>query len=453
MAEAMINERARRSRVYCSVLLLALFILCPSAFTKPVFRAELDGGVEIVSYNDSAEKLLASSLGARASINRQSPFSLLIRARYATISNDSSSEVLISPELAFQFSRSISLRWSLFARTGGGYRISSIEKSEIDRAYLFAEAGLEFTPVPTIGLSVFGRVIPLKSPMGSEDRFVSFGGGIGISYLFGFEDEDGDWIPDENDTCPGTPKRAKVDRFGCALDTDGDGVFDGLDKCPGTPFEALVESTGCPSDADGDGVYDGVDRCDDTPDDIEVDSTGCPKDSDADGVPDYIDTCAATPKGAIVDELGCPSDSDEDGVMDGIDQCPKTPSGFVVNQLGCPFVEPVEDETIYDAYDAGLNLRSGAMQRLDNIAERLRAYPYRVVEIGVYTDSEGSATYNINRSYRVAEKVRDVLVARGVMADQLKLKGYGEANPVASNATPEGRNRNRRIIFRCINGK
>ncbi|RKZ29434.1 hypothetical protein DRQ36_08625, partial [bacterium] len=361
--------------------------------------------------------------------------------------------LLIGPELNIQFINKFIKKIGLFAELGLGYAISSTDNSQNEGAYINAKTGVRFEPIPVLDFDAFIVSSPLVTPVGSEDGYVSVGGGIGVSYLFGFADRDRDWIPDEKDTCPDTPRKARVDDFGCALDSDGDGVFDGLDKCPDTPFEALVDHDGCPVDSDKDGVFDGVDRCDDTPNHIAVDSTGCPKDSDADGVPDYIDTCYNTPQGALVDEFGCPKDSDEDGVLDGIDQCPQTPSGFVVNSQGCPFVLPIERETIYNAYDSGLNLRSATMQKLDNIAERLRAYPYKNVEIGVYTDSEGSVRYNINRGYRVAEKVRDVLVARGVAESQVSLKGYGEADPVASNATPEGRKKNRRIIFKAIDAK
>lgn len=268
--------------------------------------------------------------------------------------------------------------------------------------------------------------------------------------MFGFPDEDGDWVADDVDTCPATPKGAKVDDFGCPLDSDGDGVYDGFDKCPNTPFRALVDSTGCPIDSDGDGVYDGIDQCPDTPSHISVDSTGCPKDSDGDGVPDYLDECPNTPKGAIVDERGCPQDSDEDGVYDGIDECPQTPSGFIVDERGCPFVKPVESEIIYDAYDNSLNLKAPAVQKLENLAERLRAHPYISVEIGVHTDSEGSDTYNINRSTRVAEKVKEFLITKGVPAEIMTLKGYGERYLIASDATAEGKSRNRRIVFEQI---
>jgi OOP family OmpA-OmpF porin len=59
-------------------------------------------------------------------------------------------------------------------------------------------------------------------------------------------DTDGDGVPDNRDKCPGTPKGAKVDAYGCLLDSDGDGVPDFLDKCPNTPRGAKVDSVGCP---------------------------------------------------------------------------------------------------------------------------------------------------------------------------------------------------------------
>ena len=88
-------------------------------------------------------------------------------------------------------------------------------------------------------------------------------------------------------------------------DADGDGVADNLDTCPDTPKVAKVDRRGCPLDTDGDGVPDYLDQCPDTPAGIEVDKWGCPLDEDGDGVPDYLDKCPSTPEGAAVDADGC----------------------------------------------------------------------------------------------------------------------------------------------------
>jgi len=58
-------------------------------------------------------------------------------------------------------------------------------------------------------------------------------------------DEDLDGVQNNKDVCLGTPKTAKVDKYGCALDSDKDGVLDIYDKCPHTKFNDIVNSFGC----------------------------------------------------------------------------------------------------------------------------------------------------------------------------------------------------------------
>ena len=68
-----------------------------------------------------------------------------------------------------------------------------------------------------------------------------------------------------------------------------------------------------------------------------------------------------------------------------------------------------------------------------------------IVEIGGHTDSRGGDAYNMDLSQRRAETVINYLISKGVPADRLTAKGYGEAQPVASNDTDEGRFQNRRV--------
>ncbi len=430
-----------------AVAVLTLFAPLNAA---PVVRFGVEANLANQNYSEITSSEMNSGAFLEFSRSVDCPMRLSGGVRAVSITSDDLGYLLVGPEVNAFYYLPLARRISLSGGLGAGYLISNADEIE-SGAYCRVAVGAKINPLPVIDLRLSLSAIPFKSP--NETAFSNYGFGLGISYMFGFKDRDRDWVSNDLDICPNTPRGAKVDEMGCAFDNDGDGVFDGLDKCPNTASGCIVDEDGCPVDSDDDGVCDGVDKCSETPGHIEVDSTGCPKDSDGDGVPDYMDKCPGTPRKAIVDEFGCPKDSDEDGVPDGLDQCPQTPSGFIVNSVGCPFVSPVEYEEIRDAYDISLSLKAAAMQKLENIAERLRAYPFRIVEIGVYTDSEGSVTYNINRGMRVAEKVRDVLVARGVTADQLKLKGYGEADPVAPNSTSEGLLQNRRIVFKYINDK
>lgn len=62
-----------------------------------------------------------------------------------------------------------------------------------------------------------------------------------------------------------------------------------------------------------------------------------------------------------------------------------------------------------------------------------------------YTDNTGSEGINIPLSAQRAKIVADYLVARGVAGDHIATVGLGSVNPIASNATPEGRAKNRRV--------
>jgi len=67
------------------------------------------------------------------------------------------------------------------------------------------------------------------------------------------------------------------------------------------------------------------------------------------------------------------------------------------------------------------------------------------IEVAGHTDSRGSDEYNMNLSQQRAEAVRNYLVSKGIAADRLSAKGYGESQPIAGNVTDEDRFKNRRV--------
>jgi OOP family OmpA-OmpF porin len=87
------------------------------------------------------------------------------------------------------------------------------------------------------------------------------------------------------------------------------------------------------------------------------------------------------------------------------------------------------------------------LSRLAAVANRCLADEEIALEIGGHTDSLGDPAFNLSLSEKRAEAVRGALVARGVGAEAIAATGYGETQPVASNATQDGRARNRRIDF------
>jgi OOP family OmpA-OmpF porin len=122
------------------------------------------------------------------------------------------------------------------------------------------------------------------------------------------------------------------------------------------------------------------------------------------------------------------------------------PAGFKVDE-NCKIIE---QKVILRSINFQLNsdrLTVPSQQTLDEVAQALIAQPELEVEIDGYTDSTGSAAYNLRLSQRRAEAVKNYLVAKGVKAQALTAKGYGASRPIASNKTAEGRAQNRRVEF------
>jgi OOP family OmpA-OmpF porin len=137
-------------------------------------------------------------------------------------------------------------------------------------------------------------------------------------------------------------------------------------------------------------------------------------------------------------------DTDGDGVPDVIDECPNTVEGARVNDVGCAY-ELTLSGTNYGV-DAAV-LSADGQKALDAVAESLKNFPEVNITIEGYTDSQGSESYNQDLSERRAKSARDYLVRRGVAGTRIQAYGRGEADPVATNDTPEGRAQNRRVVF------
>ena len=86
-----------------------------------------------------------------------------------------------------------------------------------------------------------------------------------------------------------------------------------------------------------------------------------------------------------------------------------------------------------------------SLRPINQTARALKKYPDHTVRVAGYTDSFGPADYNMDLSQRRAKAVALELVKEGVPAKNVSFIGYGEANPIASNKTREGRAQNRRV--------
>jgi outer membrane protein OmpA-like peptidoglycan-associated protein len=97
-------------------------------------------------------------------------------------------------------------------------------------------------------------------------------------------------------------------------------------------------------------------------------------------------------------------------------------------------------------FDLGqATLKPGAEVNVQKISAVLKQYPDHKISVEGYTDSTGSDTFNQQLSENRAVAVRDALVAGGLDSAVISVHGYGKAMPVATNATPDGRQQNRRV--------
>jgi OOP family OmpA-OmpF porin len=84
---------------------------------------------------------------------------------------------------------------------------------------------------------------------------------------------------------------------------------------------------------------------------------------------------------------------------------------------------------------------------LQAVASFMKTYPNTTVQLEGYTDNIGTEAYNLSLSVRRAESVKAYLVEKfGIAGSRLTTKGYGVAQPVATNDTMEGRRQNRRVM-------
>ena len=161
------------------------------------------------------------------------------------------------------------------------------------------------------------------------------------------------------------------------------------------------------------------------------------------------------------------ADADKDGVADYLDKCPNTPDTVKVDGSGCPLpqLQPpspppaqtvviteedkrIVNEAIKDLqFDFGKStIRASSYPSLDRVAEILVKKNFSLKLAG-HTDNVGSDDANMKLSKDRAEAVKDYLVSKGANPSRIEATGYGETQPIASNKTAAGRQKNRRVEF------
>lgn len=118
---------------------------------------------------------------------------------------------------------------------------------------------------------------------------------------------------------------------------------------------------------------------------------------------------------------------------------PKVVEKIVLNGIQFDFDKAVIKDQYYPILDEGI--------------AALAKHPEKSVAVEGYTCSIGAEDYNLRLSEKRAEAVKAYMVEKGIAAEKLSTMGYGEANPVADNETRQGREMNRRVEFKVMNGE
>lgn len=93
----------------------------------------------------------------------------------------------------------------------------------------------------------------------------------------------------------------------------------------------------------------------------------------------------------------------------------------------------------------GDEIKLSSYKFIDEAVKVYKKNPSVQIQVRGYTDASGNEKKNLILSQKRADKVAHSLQIRGVPAENISAKGYGSANPVVSNNTPEGREQNRRV--------
>jgi outer membrane protein OmpA-like peptidoglycan-associated protein len=95
-------------------------------------------------------------------------------------------------------------------------------------------------------------------------------------------------------------------------------------------------------------------------------------------------------------------------------------------------------------------LNAGSISTLNSLYDTLVINKKIKLEIAGHTDNTGDAAANRHLSQKRADSIREYLVGKGISADRILSKGYGQTQPLSSNEYPEGRMFNRRIEIKII---
>lgn len=143
------------------------------------------------------------------------------------------------------------------------------------------------------------------------------------------------------------------------------------------------------------------------------------------------------------------ADEDKDGVINIRDFCPQTAQGAKVDNDGCPskstHLQSINLEVLFDT--GKFDVKPIYYSEIQKLADFMNANPNTTVVIEGHTDDVGDDESNIELSRNRANAIALVVIRQfGIDRNRIRGIGYGESRPIATNDTPIGREKNRRVV-------
>ncbi len=117
--------------------------------------------------------------------------------------------------------------------------------------------------------------------------------------------------------------------------------------------------------------------------------------------------------------------------------------GFVLTQDGWTLGLP--EKLLFNSNEA--DIKPETAQNITNVGQQLTKVDVTHLQVNGYTDNTGAVSYNQELSLKRAQAVAEPLIKGGIPAKDIQVIGRGVENPIADNATPEGRSENRRVAI------
>ena len=133
-------------------------------------------------------------------------------------------------------------------------------------------------------------------------------------------------------------------------------------------------------------------------------------------------------------------DDDNDGVLNEVDKCPATLAGKVVDSDGCLKVVRLHVRFANDSYD----IKDKYMPKISEVVSFMNENKSYDANVDGHTDTRGSEEYNQALSFKRAAAVANEIEKQGIGKSRIKVGGFGETGPIATNDTEEGMAKNRR---------